>query len=143
MSDKRVTRQQIEQAVEVYVDALREQGLDEDEDPSEIFDELMRQLGGCKTVADIRRKQADDIADYVEERLSSKRDRIALAAVKRELAGGNEETVEDPQDVRDSQTIVPDWMEKILAEAESKGRKVRVVRKHTPFGSYVMALKVA
>jgi hypothetical protein len=49
----------------------------------------------------------------------------------------------NPQDVRDLQVIVPEWMEKILTEAENSSKDVIVTRQHTPFGTYTVAVKVA
>ncbi|MBI5954351.1 MAG: hypothetical protein HY865_22060 [Chloroflexi bacterium] len=48
-----------------------------------------------------------------------------------------------PQEVRDMQTIVPDWMEKILTEAEEKNKRVEVTRQHTPFGTYTVGITIA
>lgn len=54
----------------------------------------------------------------------------------------NTTQVMKPQEVRDLQTIVPEWMEKVLVEAESQGKDVEVERCHTPFGTYTMSVKI-
>lgn len=50
--------------------------------------------------------------------------------------------VMNPQDVRDLQMIVPDWMEKILEEAELQEKRVLVTRQHTPFGTYTVDIVI-
>lgn len=50
--------------------------------------------------------------------------------------------VMNPQDVRDLQVIVPDWMEKILMEAEIQEKRVLVTRQHTPFGTYTVDIVI-
>lgn len=47
-----------------------------------------------------------------------------------------------PQEVRDLQVIVPEWMEKILSQAEQEGRQVAVTRMHASFGTYTMEIKI-
>ena len=47
-----------------------------------------------------------------------------------------------PQGVRDLQVIVPEWMEKILSEADRDGKQVEVTRLHAPFGTYTTAIKI-
>ena len=46
-----------------------------------------------------------------------------------------------PKEVRDLQVIVPEWMEKILSQAENENKNVEVTRQHTPFGTYTIGLK--
>lgn len=48
----------------------------------------------------------------------------------------NTTEVMNPQDVRELQSIVPDWMKKILDEADLKQKRVLVTRQRTPFGTY-------
>lgn len=50
--------------------------------------------------------------------------------------------VMNPQDVRDLQSIVPEWMEKILEEAEMQEKRVLVTRQHTPFGTYTIDIVI-
>ncbi|MBK8467693.1 MAG: hypothetical protein IPL32_17910 [Chloracidobacterium sp.] len=50
--------------------------------------------------------------------------------------------VMNPQDVRDLQVIVPEWMEKILKEAEFQEKRVLVTRQHTPFGTYTIDIVI-
>ncbi len=47
-----------------------------------------------------------------------------------------------PQEVRDLQTLVPDWMEKILSQAEQNSRQVEVERMHTAFGTYTIGITI-
>ena len=49
----------------------------------------------------------------------------------------------NPQEVRDLQVIVPDWMEKILTESEKQNKQVEVTRQHTPFGTYTIGIVIA
>lgn len=48
----------------------------------------------------------------------------------------NTTEVMNPQDVRELQSIIPDWMKKILDEADLQEKRVLVTRMHTPFGTY-------
>lgn len=50
--------------------------------------------------------------------------------------------VMNPQDVRSLQVIVPDWMEKILMQAEAQEKRVLVTRQHTPFGTYTVDIVI-
>jgi len=47
-----------------------------------------------------------------------------------------------PEEVRELQMVVPNWMEKILREAEEKKVEVLVTQDHLPFGTYTIALEV-
>lgn len=47
-----------------------------------------------------------------------------------------------PQAVRDLQSIVPAWMEKILSQAEAQGKTVFVTRMITPFGYYTTNVEI-
>jgi hypothetical protein len=48
-----------------------------------------------------------------------------------------------PQFVRELQSIVPQWMEKVLTEAEKQSKNVEVTRQFTPFGNYTLSVVIA
>lgn len=54
----------------------------------------------------------------------------------------NTTTIQTPATVRENQTIVPEWMEKILSQAEQANALVKVTRLISPFGSYVTGIEV-
>jgi hypothetical protein len=54
----------------------------------------------------------------------------------------NTRTVE-PSAVREAQGLVPDWMERVLAEAEREGMMVEWTRAFLPFGTYTMAVEIS
>jgi hypothetical protein len=49
----------------------------------------------------------------------------------------------EPRIVREAQVIVPDWMERVLDEAEREGMMVEWTRAFLPFGTYTMGLEVS
>ena len=50
---------------------------------------------------------------------------------------------EDPATVRAAFPHLPDWAEKVLAEAEAQGKQVVVKRIGTAFGAYVDEIRLA
>ena len=51
-------------------------------------------------------------------------------------------TVQNTQEVREAQMIVPTWMEKILADADKQNKQVEVTRQYTPFGTFIVAVEI-
>ncbi len=54
----------------------------------------------------------------------------------------NISTVE-PSVVREAQSIVPEWMEKVLDEAKREGMMVEWTRAFLPFGTYTIRVEIS
>ena len=44
------------------------------------------------------------------------------------------------EEVRNLQSIVPQWMDTVLTEADKLNKMVEVTRQHTPFGTYTVLI---